>query len=312
MLKRLFLSLILLAAVFSAVAQNNRYLLDGLEAPVYYGASKPLEEGSSCHIAIIVIHGWGGGVNPGLPPGSLRDVDDGVFIVCPCFPTYMSMEKAGVEPDGRALWNQSWSRDLTKKGRADDDWRGGGDAAGLLLSSFDVIDIILAKFADKSLYPNLKRVVLSGFSAGGQFVSRYVAVGRGSVRRGVEVEYAAMSPSTFLRFDAGTSWHYGLEDRPRYSRALSKRKILKNLSSRRMFCGCGDQDVNTGGALDKTPEAMAQGENRFERYCNFVSHTEAWPKWRKQLVTHTFEGISHESSKAYCDPALLDFLGIGR
>lgn len=301
----LILSSLLLS--FSALAESGRFLLDGMEAPVYYDASKSIEEGDPGRTVLILIHGWGSGLKANTGLLAVGESLGGIYAVCPCFPRPEVMEKMGVEPDGRALWNASWSKDLSKRGNAGDDWRGGGDAEGTAMSSFDVIDAILAKLSDRTLYPNLKRVVISGFSAGGQFVGRYVAVGKGFVRDGVKVEYAAMSPSTQFRFDPEMPWHYGIADRPRYSRSLTERQIMKNLTTRRVFCGCGDKDV-TPGSLDVTPEAMSQGANRFERYLSFKRHVEAWPRWKRNLTFHTFEGIAHESGKAYKDPVLIKYL----
>lgn len=283
------------------------FLLGGTDAPVYYDASTPLDEGSACRTAIILIHGWNGGLKPNGTISLLESELSDTYVLCPSFPTHLALEKAGMEPDGRALWNASWTRDLKVRGSGDDDWRGGGDAAGMRLSSFDVVDMILAKLSDRKLFPNLEKVVLSGFSAGGQFVSRYIAVGKGRVRKGITLKYAAMSPSTHFRFDPGTAWHYGLADRPRYCRKLSEKRMMKNLSSRTVFCGCGDKDV-AGRALDATPEAMSQGVNRYDRYLNFIRHTEQWPEWNRNLTFHTFEGIAHEASKAYSDPVLLNYL----
>ena len=308
MSRRLLISLSLLMAALPAFAANQRFLLEGMEAPVYYHAPKPIGQGDDGSTVIILIHGWSGGIKEYGVLSDLQERLPGVYMICPCFPRREIMEKAGLEPDGRALWNDSWSADLSKKGSAGDDWRGGGDAGGTEMSSFDVIDSILESLSDKRLYPNLKRVVISGFSAGGQFVGRYVAVGRGFVRSGVKVDYAAMSPSTHLLYDSGTDWHYGIANRPRYSSGLSERQIMKNLTSRRVLFGCGDRDV-TPGSLDVTPQAMMQGASRYERYLNFINHVEAWPKWKRNLSFHTFEGIAHESGKAYRDAVLLEYLG---
>lgn len=309
-MKQILLSLTFLLACFPALAGNGLFLLEGMEAPVYYEAEKALGEGDAGQTVVVLIHGWGGGVKPNSTLRILQEELPGTYILCPCFPRRAVMEKAGVEPDGRAVWNGSWSADLSKKGDASDDWRAGGDAEGTGMSSYDVIDAIFARLGDKALYPNLRRVVLSGFSAGGQFAGRYAAVGKGFVRRGVKVEYAAMSPSTQLRFDPATDWHYGIANRPRYSRDLTPRQIMRNLCSRRVFCGCGDKDV-TSGALDVTPEAMSQGATRYERYLSFRRHVEAWPRWKRNLTFHTFEGIAHESGKAYRDPVLLEYLRSG-
>ena len=78
-----------------------------------------------------------------------------------------------------------------------------------------MVDRVFAELGDRRRFPNLRKVVLTGFSAGGQFAGRYAAVGKGFVRDGVKVAYVAMAPSTELRFDPDTKWHYGLKNRPR-------------------------------------------------------------------------------------------------
>ena len=123
------------------------------------------------------------------------------------------MEASRCADDGRAIWNDSWGRDLTVPGKAEDD--------------------------------------------------RYVAVGKGVVRDGVEIRYAAMAPSTILRFDPGTPWHYGLKNRPRYSAGLTDAQILRNLTSRKVFRVCGTRDVKVFPfcSLDSCLPAMLQGRS---------------------------------------------------
>src|SRR4051794_17190200 len=55
-----------------------------------------------------------------------------------------------------------------------DSWRSGGTAVSHPdLTSFDFVDAILKKLANKTIFPNLKMIVVAGHSAGGQFVARY-------------------------------------------------------------------------------------------------------------------------------------------
>src|SRR6185295_16961551 len=50
-----------------------------------------------------------------------------------------------------------------------DSWRSGGQAASHPdLTSFDFVDQILKKLADKRVFPNLQSIVVAGHSAGGQ------------------------------------------------------------------------------------------------------------------------------------------------
>ena len=305
---------------FAAIADASpspvsRFKFANLPAPVYYDAAHALEAGDPCEVAVVVIHGWGGGVKVS---GELVPLMNALgkavapntaapYVIAPLFPRRRLLKKHGVPEDGRAVWNDSWGRDLSKPGIPGDDWRGGGDAVGVQLSSFEVVDSIFALLGDKTRYPALKRVVLTGFSAGGQFVSRYVAVGKGVVQEGVEVRYAAMAPSTELRLNPDVTWHYGLKDRPRYSAKMTDAQILENLSSRRVWRACGTEDVGAGG-LDSCPAAMRQGSNRYERFRNFEAYLKKYPAWAKQVSFHALEGLGHKSIRAHTEKVFLEYV----
>ena len=182
------------------------------------------------------------------------------------------------------MWSRRFSRAVAswdvpgQRGGPADDWRGGGDAVGTAVSSFDVVDRIMEMLSDVRLYPALKRVVLVGFSAGGQFTGRYVATGKCPLRKELAVDFAVIAPSTELRLDPDTTWHYGLKDRPRYSAKLTEADIRRNLASRRVWRGCGTKDV-TNGSLDVSPPAMQQGKNRYDRFTNFKEYLKGYPDW---------------------------------
>ena len=258
---------IFVGAVVAEDLEMHRF--GGGYGSVRYFATSPLEKGSPAEVALVVVHGWGGGAEKceeaksflGAAAKLLREGERMPYVIEPLFPRRAVLKKHDVSAEGLSLWNESWSRDLTQRGRAVDDWRGGGDASNGSFSSYEVIDFIFSKFGDKSIYPNLRRVVLAGFSAGGQFVSRYAAVGKGEVRASVEMAYVAMSPSTWLRLDPATPWHYGLDGRTRYSKGVSNDQVLTNLTTRTVVYACGSKDVSTHGALDKNPPAM-QPSNR--------------------------------------------------
>ena len=319
---RFAFALLCLAALSSAVAKETaarstfkRFRVAGTPAPVYYYASHRIEDGSRCETAAVMIHGWGGGFALGRAEepfatalaNAVGPSNVAPYVIAPLFPRRRLLVKKGIKDDGRAVWNDSWGRDLSVHGAPDDDWRGGGDAAGVKLSSFEVVDSILLALGDKERYPALKRVIVTGFSAGGQFVGRYVAVGRGLVRDGVEVRYAAMAPSTELRLDDDVIWHYGLKGRPRYSAQMTRGQILANLSSRRVWRACGTKDV-LGKSLDVCPEAMKQGENRYARFLGFEAYLKQFPEWAKQVSFHAIKGIGHESKVAHTEKAFIDYV----
>lgn len=79
-----------------------------------------------------------------------------------------------------------------------DTWRSGGpDTADAKLSSFDFMDEIVRRLANKRLFPNLHVVVVAGHSAGGQFVGRYEMVGAMQDSPGTTISYVVANPSSY-------------------------------------------------------------------------------------------------------------------
>ena len=308
------LSLVVLGGVRAETVFSD-FVVPGSGPAVHYFSPHAVEAGDACEQAVVIVHGWGDGVKlPAEVPIFAATAERACggrapYVMAPVFPTKRTMAKFKQEDDGRAHWCDSMSPATGDRCSPTDDWRGGGDANGSQLSSYDVIDRLFAALADASRYPNLKRVVLAGFSAGGQFAGRYAAVGKGVVRPGVTVEYAPMSPSTWLRLDPDVTWHYGLKDRPRYSAGLSVAQIRTNLSTRRQWNACGLKDVQKRPktALDSTPEGQSQGANRYERFLSFQAHVQEFSDWKRMSSFYVFEELGHEYRRAYADPQLVAF-----
>jgi hypothetical protein len=84
-----------------------------------------------------------------------------------------------------------------------DSWRSGGAASSdPKLTSFEFVDAILKRLADKQTFPNLKAIVVAGHSAGGQFVNRYEMANRVHETLGVAVTYVVANPSSYAWPDA--------------------------------------------------------------------------------------------------------------
>ena len=86
---------------------------------------------------------------------------------------------------------------------APEKWMGGENAMNAPLSSFDGVDAILQRLANRTLFPNLKDVVIAGHSGGGQVVQRYAVVGKGEgaiTRYGIHVRYVVANPSSYVYF----------------------------------------------------------------------------------------------------------------
>jgi pimeloyl-ACP methyl ester carboxylesterase len=194
-----------------------------------------------------------------------------------------------------------------------DSWRSGGaSSSNPNLTSFDFIDEILRKLANKAIFPSLTSIVIAGHSAGGQFVSRYEMANRVQDDLGVAVSYVVANPSSYAwpdatrvlpvedglaenavagwkeetphtkfsygPFDASKTptydhWPYGLEDRTSgYTAKMTEEQLRKQLISRPTTYLLSQVDTLPLGGFDGSPSAMAQGATRRARGEAFVKY----------------------------------------
>lgn len=194
-----------------------------------------------------------------------------------------------------------------------DSWRSGGSAASHPdLTSFDFVDQILKKLANKSIFPNMKAIVVAGHSAGGQFVARYQMSNRMHDTLGVPVTYVVANPSSYAwpdatrplptddgapdnakgawnldtvhtKFSYGAfdgkgcptydRWPFGFANRTGgYTAKTSDDQLKKQLVSRPTTYLFGQVDVLPLGGFDSSCSAMAQGATRRSGGEAFVKH----------------------------------------
>ena len=194
-----------------------------------------------------------------------------------------------------------------------DSWRSGGSAASHPdLTSFDFVDAILKKLANKALFPNLRTIVVAGHSAGGQFVARYQMANRVHDTLGVAVTYVVANPSSYAwpdatrpqpigdatpenatgawesenvhanfsygAFDAAgcpnyDRWPAGFENRSGgYTAHSDDAQLKKQLVSRPTTFLFGQVDTLPLGGFDSSCPAMAQGATRRARGEAYVKY----------------------------------------
>lgn len=187
-----------------------------------------------------------------------------------------------------------------------DSWRSGGNSASNPdLASFDFVDQILKKLANREVFPNLHAIVVAGHSAGGQFVARYQMSNRVHETLGVPVSYVVANPSSYAwpdatrplavadaapenakgawesdaphtnfsygPFDASACanydrWPAGLEERSSgYTATTSDEQLKKQLVSRPTTFLLSQVDTLPLGGFDSSCPAMAQGATRRAR-----------------------------------------------
>jgi hypothetical protein len=175
-----------------------------------------------------------------------------------------------------------------------DSWRSGGVAASDgQLTSYDLMDEILRRLARKEVFPNLKAIVVSGHSAGGQYVTRYEMANQVHDKLGVPITYVVSNPSSYSYVDperpAGSNselrpfgdarncttydrWPYGLQNRSGYTAKLTDDQLKKQLAARPVTYLLGELDTLPLGGFDSSCPAMAQGPTRLARGQSFAKY----------------------------------------
>jgi hypothetical protein len=171
-------------------------------------------------------------------------------------------------------------------------WSAGGSArAPLPISTFTVIDALLADLGNRTKFPNLKTVVLFGHSGGGQLINRYAIVGTAPASlsaAGIHVRFVIANPSSYFYFtddrpqpDGSVApyhgpacnefnhWRYGPVQAPDYvldSSPEAWRKRESDYASADVIYLLGEDDTDPAQRdLDISCAGEAQGTERLDR-----------------------------------------------
>jgi pimeloyl-ACP methyl ester carboxylesterase len=239
--------------------------------------------------ALIVVHGAGRDADnyfrTALAAAFLADAFENTIVISPRF---ASNNGRGCN-DKLDLNEVNWSC-------SGDSWRSGGVANGNdKLTSYDLMDEILRKLARKEAFPNLKVIVVSGHSAGGQYVTRYEMANRVHDTLRIPISYVVSNPSSYAYVDperpAGNNselrafgdarncttydnWPYGLKNRSGYTADIPDDQLKKQLAARGVTYLLGELDILPLGGFDSSCPAMAQGPTRLARgqaFANYVN-----------------------------------------
>jgi len=239
--------------------------------------------------ALVVVHGQGRDADnyfrTALAAAFLAGALDDTIVISPRF---ASNNGTGCR-DTLAANEVNWSC-------AGDSWRSGGiSTSNKELTSYDFMDEILRKLARKDIFPNLKGIVLTGHSAGGQYVTRYEMANQVNDKLGVPLTYVVSNPSSYAYLDPERptgannelrpfgdarncttydSWPYGLKNRTGYTAKLGDDQLKQQLAARSVTYLLGEIDILPLGGFDSSCPAMAQGPTRLARgqaFANYVT-----------------------------------------
>ena len=213
--------------------------------------------------------------------------------------------------DGPRSDEPYWSTEGWKRGDLS-----ASDSPLARISSFAAMDLLLYVIADPHLFPNLRSVVVTGHSAGGQFTHRYAGASPAAdVLGGLPVRFVVANPSTYLWLgadrpsDSGfarpdsascpnwNDWPYGLSKRNSYARASDEWGIRARLTGRDVRILLGDADTLTA-SLDMSCAANLQGRRRFDRGRSLMGFMDLYAPGHAHVET-VIPGVGHSSRNMY-------------
>lgn len=208
-------------------------------------------------------------------------------------------------------------------------WREGQNSGGpASISSFTAIDQILSLLGDKSRFPVLETVIVTGHSSGALFTHVYAAANaREEALSDLDFHYLVANSQYFyypseLRYDGDSNqflpvtdcpgydqWPYGYASPPDYLTGTDQSTVDQRIVERSVTYLLGDQDVVTTGTLNTSDcAAVVLGENRFQRGENIFLLLETYFPSTFQAEKVIVPGVGHNAQGMYQSQAFKTWL----
>ena len=193
-------------------------------------------------------------------------------------------------------------------------------------SSFEVVDDIISQIILGNNFPNLRQVVLTGFSGGGQFMNRYASSNRVhelfEKDYNIDFQYLIASPSSYMYFneerrvDGSTeqfekpnvgncglynNYKYGTNMLNQYMKYYHLDTLINRYKRRKISYGVGSRDNNpNSSSMDDRCQAMFQGDHRLERATIFVNYLKhIYGDLGDNHKLYIAQGVNHNSTTFY-------------
>jgi hypothetical protein len=183
------------------------------------------------------------------------------------------------------------------------------------MSSYEVMDSLISGVVNSGRFPHLRRIVVAGHSAGGQFVDRYSAISPlPDLLTGVRFRFIVMNPSSYLYPDnlrpaedgnfvvpdssdcpGYNRYPKGLTELNTYGRATGPERILQNMLQRDIVFLLGGDDTNMEDPdLDVSCAGNLQGKYRLARGMYYIGHISSFTGYGEKKNFSIIRGVGHE------------------
>ncbi len=250
--------------------------------------------------AVIVIHGVTRNADEYfqyvLEAAAMEHVENRTLVLAPHFK---------IESDPRQNDELYWK----------DSWKFGDRSEQFPISSYEIIDRMIEYLWLSGQFPNLKKVVLVGHSAGGQMVARYAAGSPITDRYSIDMSYVIANPSSYLYFVPErmnhkkefvvpdnscanyNSYPYGITAPNNYIGHVPEKELGIRFAFRPVTILLGETDTQSE-YLDTSCAANLQGAHRLERGMNYYQFIKAfYPK--SGLKLRTVPNVGHSGKEMF-------------
>lgn len=238
---------------------------------------------------------------------------DRVLIISPHFKGNSDMNTVGF---GEFVWS-------------DNGWKQGNNSLKYdntsRISSFAALDRLLTELITCGNFPNVRKIIITGHSAGGQFAQRYALTSKivNDFPR-MRFSFLVMNPSSYTylnkyrrdehgQFQASPNavnhYKYGLLELNEYAKKSGdKHGLRRQFINRNVIYAVGQSDNNPQhDELDRGDAAMTQGSQRLERGRNYFYHLQHYfPRHRHRYIE--VADVGHDADGMYAAPNIANML----
>jgi hypothetical protein len=177
------------------------------------------------------------------------------------------------------------------------------------VNAFEIVEHMVALMADKSTFPNLKEIVITGHSAGGQLVQRFAV---GSILDqsypDLSFRYVVANPGSYLYLTnlrpftgpkncAFNNYKFGMDKRNAYMSQRPMNKLISDYLKKDVIYFLGEGDIRSDD-IDQSCAAVYQGHFRLERGQSYMRQLSSeFPEHQHNL--YTVPGVGHTQYGMY-------------
>lgn len=207
-------------------------------------------------------------------------------------------------------------------------WREGRGAAGAnAVSSFEVVDRIISRLADKEHFPALEQIVVTGHSSGGLFTHLFASANQSEAAYpDIEFEYVVANSQYFYYPDGQrinesnnqlytptgcsgyTIWPLGYEVVPTYLSNTDAMVFNEQFTNRSITYLLGNGDGPDGAFNDTDCSATLLGSSRYQRGENMYRYMELVYGSEHAHKRVIVPGVGHDGAGMYASDAFASLL----